>query len=93
MVSAKREAGVVRHNERPQSSYEESMAVTRDELYEQVWAEPMTTVAGRYHVSSSFMARVCARLNVPRPPRGYWAKRKVGLSVKQSALPEARSGG
>ena len=66
------------------------MAVTREGLYEQVWAEPMTTVARRYNVSSSFLARVCARLNVPRPPRGYWAKRRVGKPLDQPALPAAR---
>lgn len=41
------------------------MAVTRETLYEEVWAEPMTKVAARYGVSSSFLARVCERLNVP----------------------------
>ena len=47
--------------------------VSREQLYEEVWAEPMTTVALKYEVSSSFMARICTRLKVPRPPRGYWA--------------------
>ena len=32
----------------------EAMSVTREELYEQVWQQPMTTVAARYKVSSSF---------------------------------------
>ena len=31
----------------------------------------MTKVAARYGVSSSFLAWVCERLNVPRPARGY----------------------
>src|SRR6185369_8435297 len=35
------------------------------------WAEPMTKVAARYGVSSSFLAWVCERLNVRRPARGY----------------------
>ena len=43
-------------------------------------------------VSSSFLARVCARLNVPRPPRGYRAKRKVGQQVDPFPLPPARAG-
>ncbi|HPA80588.1 MAG TPA: hypothetical protein PLS95_07210 [Thermoanaerobaculales bacterium] len=37
------------------------MGVTREKLYEEVWAEPMTTVAARYGVSSNFLARVCER--------------------------------
>jgi len=31
----------------------------------------MTKVAARYGVSSSFLAWVCERLNVPRPAGGY----------------------
>ena len=61
------------------------MSVTRETLYNEVWAEPMTTVAARYTVSSSFLARVCERLGVPRPPRGYWAQLQVGKGRAQSA--------
>jgi hypothetical protein len=47
------------------------MAVSREVLFEQVWAEPMTKLAARHGVSSNFLARVCERLNVPHPRRGY----------------------
>lgn len=47
-----------------------SVPVTREQLYEEVWQWPMTKVAERLGVSSSFMARVCTRMNVPRPSRG-----------------------
>lgn len=66
--------------------------VSREQLYEEVWAEPMTKVALKYGVSSSFMARVCTWLNVPRPERGYWAKLAVGKSTKQPPLPEPEPG-
>jgi hypothetical protein len=68
------------------------MGITREKLYEEVWAEPMTKVAARYNVSSSFLARVCKGLNVPRPERGYWAKLAVGKAPPKPALPEARPG-
>jgi len=61
--------------------------VTREQLYEEVWVEPMTTVATKYEVSASFLARVCERLAVPRPPRGYWAKVAVGKAPARPALP------
>lgn len=66
--------------------------VTRKQLYMQVWAEPMLKVAERYKVSSSFLARVCGEMNVPRPPRGYWAKLAVGIVSKQPSLPEPGAG-
>ena len=66
--------------------------VTREDLYELVWAEPMLRVAARFGVSSSYMVRVCTLLNVPRPVRGYWAKLTVGKAPKQLHLPEPRPG-
>lgn len=68
------------------------MRVPRETLHEEIWAEPMTTVAARYEVSASFLARVCERLNVPRPPRGYWAQLSVGQSPKRLSLPQAGPG-
>lgn len=69
------------------------MHVARETLYDEVWSEPMTTVAERYGVSSSFMARVCKNLKVPRPPRGYWARRQAGKKVpSRPALPAPRRG-
>ena len=66
--------------------------VTRDRLYAEVWAEPMIKVAARYSVSGRFLARVCTRLNVPRPERGHWAKLAAGKNSPRLALPEARPG-
>jgi hypothetical protein len=61
----------------------------RETLYNEVWAEPMIVVAARYEVSGNFLARVCQAMNVPHPPRGYWAKLKVGKAPKKPALPAA----
>src|SRR5690606_22751861 len=52
----------------------------------------MTKVAEQFGVSGSYMARVCAILNVPRPERGYWAKLAVGKAPPAEPLPEARPG-
>lgn len=73
-------------------SSDSKASVSRERLYEEVWAEPMTTVALRYKVSGSFLARVCTWLNVPRPERGYWAKLAVGKVSKRPPLPEAEPG-
>jgi hypothetical protein len=57
-----------------------------------VWAEPMLKVAATFEVSSSYMARVCALMNVPRPERGYWAKLAVGKVPAKPPLPDIRPG-
>lgn len=69
-----------------------SLAIAREQLYEEVWAEPMVTVAARYNVSSSYLARVCERMNVPRPARGHWAKLAAGKPSPRKPLPEPRPG-
>jgi hypothetical protein len=71
---------------------EDRADVTRETLYELVWAEPMLKVTMRLRVSSSYMARVCTLMNVPRPERGYWAKLAVGKATAKPPLPAIRPG-
>lgn len=68
-------------------------SIPREDLYEQVWREPMVAVAARFGVSSSYLGRVCRQLRVPRPRRGYWAKQKSGAKLPPPpSLPAARPG-
>jgi len=66
--------------------------VSREELYELVWAQPMLKVAKQLGVFSSYMARVCTAMNVPRPERGYWARLQFGQTMRKPALPGFRPG-
>jgi hypothetical protein len=69
-----------------------SETVTREQLYELVWQEPMLRVAERFAVSSSYLARVCTELRVPRPLRGYWAKLEHGKTSPRPPLPPSQAG-
>jgi len=60
----------------------------RDKLYEEVWAEPMTKVSKRYEISDVALAKVCRKLEVPVPQRGYWARAAHGQKPKQHPLPK-----
>ncbi|GAA5441787.1 hypothetical protein Dcae01_03328 [Deinococcus caeni] len=60
---------------------------TREDLYELVWARPSEQVAAELGVSGAALAKRCAALNVPKPPRGYWARRVAGQKVKKPPLP------
>jgi len=70
----------------------QSSEISREELYEQVWTTPINHLAEKFGVSGSYLARVCAALNVPRPPVGYWQKLAVGRAKPRPRLPEARPG-
>lgn len=55
------------------------MSVTREKLYQEIWAEPITKVSKRHWVSDSYLIKVLKNLNILRPPRGYWAMVAAGI--------------
>jgi len=57
--------------------------LTRQQLYELVWSEPVSKIAPRYNISGVGFAKLCRREDVPLPPRGYWAKLKFGKKVRK----------
>ncbi|MET3123200.1 hypothetical protein AAKU67_002811 [Oxalobacteraceae bacterium GrIS 2.11] len=66
--------------------------LTREELFELVWQKPMLRIAEQIGVSSSYMARICTELRVPRPQRGYWMKLEHGQSPIRPPLPPSQPG-
>ena len=64
----------------------ESVIIERQSLYDQIWAAPMTTVAKRYSLSDVGLRKICVKLQVPVPPRGYWARVAAGQKITQPAL-------
>lgn len=64
-----------------------SRIVQRQILYEQVWAKPMTKLAKEYGISNVALAKICKKLNIPYPWRGYWRRKETGKAVKQLPLP------
>lgn len=60
----------------------------REKLYNEVWAEPVLTVAKRYGVSNVALKKVCKNMNIPVPPPGYWTKARAGAArLKKAPLP------
>ena len=60
--------------------------LSREELYELVWSEPIQILAKRFGLSDVGLAKVCKRYQIPRPGRGYWAKQQSGYRVKKREL-------
>lgn len=67
------------------------VTMTREELYEVVWSQPTVRLAAAYGLSDVGLAKLCRRYNIPRPPRGYWAKLQAGQTPRRTPLP-ARDG-
>jgi len=64
-----------------------SMTLTRQELYDRVWAEPVYTLAKEFGLSNVGLGKACRRHNIPVPPRGYWARKSAGQKMRQPPLP------
>jgi len=62
----------------------------RDELYEDVWKQPLTSLVAKYGVSAVAIGKTCRKLQVPLPGRGYWAKKAHGHAVTRKPLPKLR---
>ncbi len=65
------------------------IALSRKELYRRVWSEPLGAVAKDVGLSGSALAKICNRLLVPYPTRGYWVKVAAGQKPPREPLPAA----
>jgi len=68
-------------------THPQPISVQRHELYQKVWSQPMTTLAHEYGISDVGLAKICRKLNIPYPGRGYWRRKETGKAVKQLPLP------
>jgi len=62
--------------------------IPRQELYNLVWSEPITTLADRFGISDVGLAKVCRRSDIPVPPRGFWAMVASGSTFQRPNLPD-----
>lgn len=51
--------------------------IETSELSKLVWEYPTSVLSKMLGVSDTAIAKRCRRLNIKKPPRGYWAKQKV----------------
>lgn len=66
--------------------------LSRKELYELVWSEPMKILAPRFGISDVALRNACARAEIPTPGPGHWAKKTAGKNTPQEAFPERPPG-
>ena len=69
--------------------------ISRSDLLDRVWAAPLGVVAAQMGMTASGLAKLCDRLDVPRPRRTYWhmsarerAALKPELGTAGDGLPE-----
>lgn len=66
-------------------------SLSRAELFALIWERPSTQVAHELGVSDVALGKLCRQLQVPKPPRGYWARVASGRTPKRPPLPAYRA--
>ncbi len=74
-------------------NYKDTILLTRQELYEQVWSEPMTSLAQKYGLSDVGLRKKCKKLNIPLPPQGYWLRNRQAKAENHPPLPSFHGDG
>lgn len=52
----------------------EAKTTSREDLHDLVWSQPLGSVALRFGLTANGLAKLCDRLDIPRPARTYWSK-------------------
>lgn len=69
------------------------VALSRQALYAMLWSRPLSSIAREIGISANGLAKICDRMLVPYPGRGYWAKVQSGhLQPQPPPLPAVSAG-
>lgn len=66
--------------------------LTRQELYELVWTEPISSITSKYQVTEHFIHKVCREMLIPMPGQGHWVKIRYGKTSEKHELPSGYTG-
>lgn len=64
--------------------------LTRKELYNLVWAKPLTTLAKEFNYSDNGLRKICMKHDIPLPKAGYWLKIKFNKKIVKEKLPSSK---
>lgn len=66
--------------------------MSREELFAMVWERPTSEIAIELGISDVAVGKLCQKLQVPKPSRGYWARVEAGQTPRATRV-ESVSGG
>lgn len=67
------------------------LTLSRRDLYELAWSKPMAQLAKDFGISDVALAKRYRAVDVPVPPRGWWAKKAAGNDLPRTPLPKYRT--
>ena len=63
------------------------ITLTREELYQVAWQEPLTSISKRLAVKYDDLRKIYRNLEIPIPSGGYWSKFRWGITSEIISLP------
>jgi len=66
--------------------------LSRIDLYNLVWSEPMTKLSKKYVTSDVGLRKICVNMNIPLPKAGYWMKLQYSKKLQRQRLPDDYNG-
>lgn len=69
-----------------------TVVITRNELYDLVWTEPMIKLSKKYVISDVGLRKICINMDIPLPRAGHWMKLQAGKKVPKQKLSENYNG-
>ena len=65
--------------------------LTRQELYDLVWATPMIDLAKQFNFSDNGLRKICKKYSIPVPKMGHWQKIRYGKPTSKTPLSPSKS--
>jgi hypothetical protein len=65
----------------------DGIELSREELYQKVWTTPAIKLAREFGISDVALGKICRRMEIPKPPSGYWRKIETGHQPQIPPLP------
>ena len=60
--------------------------ITRKELYDLVWSQPMLALSQKYVISNVGLRKICIRMRIPLPKAGHWERLRAGRKTEKFKL-------
>ena len=60
--------------------------LTRQQLYDMVWAESLSSIVKKYQLSYSELRKILVEMVIPIPENGYWSQTEVSRNKLRSNL-------
>lgn len=64
--------------------------LTREFLYQKIWEKSAAKLAKEFGISDVALGKICKKLDIPKPPPGYWSRVQFGYKITIPPLPSAK---